>query len=58
MNGDLCRNPFYAAAQARWKGGEDGKVIAEQLALAFKYIVFEGKGGDDIEEYKRLRVET
>ena len=56
MDNHLNSNPFYCLAQALWKGGEDGEVIAKQLAVAFKEIADQGVGiGLDVSEYKRLR---
>lgn len=48
-------NPFLALARALWKRGEDGEMIARDLALAFKAISEEGIGiGRSVPEYKRL----
>jgi hypothetical protein len=50
-------NLFYAAAQASWRRGEDGEMIAKDLAHAVEWIIREGKGEDcDVtEEFDRLR---
>ena len=57
-NDHLNSNPFYCLAQALWKGGEDGEVIARQLAVAFKEISDLGVGvGLDTSEYIRLRLD-
>lgn len=52
-------NVFLAIARALWERGEDGEIIARDLALAFKAIAKEGAGKDThISEYARLSSEA
>ena len=39
-------NPFTALLKALWRRGEDGEVLARELAEALKYAMKEGKGPD------------
>lgn len=52
----LDTNPFYQSAMALWKRGEDGEVIARELAEAFTAIVEEGKGKGYCVEAERQRL--
>lgn len=55
-NKSLAINTFLALAEEMWKNGEDGEIIARDIALAFKAICDEGIGtGKDIEEYIKFR---
>ncbi len=49
-------NAYLAAAEARWKSGEDGEEIARELAHALKYMIQEGIGRDKsiTDEFLRL----
>lgn len=56
MKNDITKtNVFAAAAEALWNQGEDGEVIARDLALAFDWIVTKGKGpGNSTIELQRF----
>lgn len=44
------QNLYLAAAEAQWKQGEDGEVIARDLAQALKYMITKGVVGTQISE--------
>lgn len=47
-------NIYWLTAMAQWRRGEDGEVIARELAKAFAAVVKEGSGADPAEELVRL----
>ena len=48
-------NVFKAVAKAQWAKGDDGEVIARELAQALQYVIHEGKGSCDYAaEFSRL----
>jgi len=49
-------NMFTAISKARWAKGEDGEVVARELAQSLLYVIQEGKGKDTnlAKEWKRL----
>jgi hypothetical protein len=52
-------NPFLALAKAMWERGEDGEVIAREVAATFKWLSDDGVGiGQDEAEYARLRPQS
>lgn len=54
MDRELETNLFHQIAQTLWAKGEDGEVIARDLAKALAHVIREGVDKDPVEEFRRL----
>lgn len=52
----ITANPFKALLDSLWERGEDGEILAREIAETLAYAIVEGKGEscNKLEEFERL----